>query len=75
MKFFSENRIKRRIVAAGSDGPVVVGDRAQEKLDALLTVCRNNLSSIDEDLITRAFEFSLTAHKTHLKKYACLLNC
>ncbi|MBI5464139.1 MAG: bifunctional (p)ppGpp synthetase/guanosine-3',5'-bis(diphosphate) 3'-pyrophosphohydrolase [Ignavibacteriales bacterium] len=35
----------------------------QKKLDDLLAVCRKNLRSVDEDLITRAFKVSLEAHK------------
>ena len=37
----------------------------REKLDALLAVCRNNLKDLDEDLITKAFDFAVYAHKDH----------
>jgi GTP diphosphokinase / guanosine-3',5'-bis(diphosphate) 3'-diphosphatase len=39
----------------------------QKKLDDLLAVCRVNLRSVNEDLITRAFEFSLEAHKHDIR--------
>jgi RelA/SpoT family (p)ppGpp synthetase len=39
----------------------------QKKLDDLLAVCRKNLRSVNEDLITRAFEFSLEAHKHDIR--------
>jgi GTP diphosphokinase / guanosine-3',5'-bis(diphosphate) 3'-diphosphatase len=40
----------------------------QQKLDALLTICRSNLSSVDDELITRAFHFMHQAHKDHRRK-------
>lgn len=39
----------------------------KKKLDDLLAVCRKNLRTVDEDLIRRAFEFSLAAHKQDLR--------
>src|SRR5512140_3635243 len=39
----------------------------QKKLNDLLAVCRKNLRSVDEDLITRAFLLSLEAHKNNLR--------
>jgi GTP diphosphokinase / guanosine-3',5'-bis(diphosphate) 3'-diphosphatase len=39
----------------------------QKKLNDLLAVCRKNLRSVDEDLITRAFLLSLDAHKNNLR--------
>ncbi len=39
----------------------------KKKLDDLLAVCRKNLRSVDEDLITRAFKLSLEAHKNNLR--------
>lgn len=39
----------------------------QNKLDELLAVCRKNLRTVDEDLITRAFTLSLNAHKDDLR--------
>ncbi len=36
--------------------------KSVEKLNRLIEVCRNNLYTIDEDLIRRAFEFSWNAH-------------
>ena len=35
----------------------------KKKLDDLLAVCRKNLRSFDEDLLSRAFAMSLDAHK------------
>ena len=35
----------------------------KKKLDELLTLCRKNLPSVDEQLIKRAFELGLDAHK------------
>ncbi|MCZ7558032.1 MAG: bifunctional (p)ppGpp synthetase/guanosine-3',5'-bis(diphosphate) 3'-pyrophosphohydrolase [Bacteroidia bacterium] len=40
----------------------------QQKLDALLTICRSNLASVDEELIARAFHFMHQAHKDHRRK-------
>ena len=39
----------------------------QKKLNDLLAVCRKNLRSVDEDLVTRAFLLSLEAHKNNLR--------
>ncbi|MGE5315476.1 MAG: RelA/SpoT family protein [Acidobacteriota bacterium] len=39
----------------------------QKKLDDLLLVCRENLRSVNEEMITRAFEFSLEAHKHDIR--------
>jgi GTP diphosphokinase / guanosine-3',5'-bis(diphosphate) 3'-diphosphatase len=39
----------------------------QKKLNDLLAVCRKNLRSVDEDLITRAFLLSLEAHKNNTR--------
>jgi guanosine-3',5'-bis(diphosphate) 3'-pyrophosphohydrolase len=39
----------------------------KKKLDELLALCHKNLKSVDESLIKRAFDFSLTAHKKDLR--------
>ncbi len=39
----------------------------KKKLDDLLTVCRKNLRNVNEDLIRRAFEFSVEAHKNDIR--------
>src|ERR1041385_1570332 len=39
----------------------------KKKLDDLLAVCRKNLKTVNEDLIRRAFEFSLEAHKNDMR--------
>ncbi len=39
----------------------------KKKLDDLLAVCRKNLHSVDEDLLTRAFNLSLEAHKHNIR--------
>jgi len=39
----------------------------KKKLDDLLAVCRKNLHTVNEDLIRRAFEFSLEAHKNDMR--------
>jgi RelA/SpoT family (p)ppGpp synthetase len=39
----------------------------QKKLEELLAICRKNLRSVDEDLITRAFTMSVEAHKHDLR--------
>ncbi|MEP0860091.1 MAG: bifunctional (p)ppGpp synthetase/guanosine-3',5'-bis(diphosphate) 3'-pyrophosphohydrolase [Ignavibacterium sp.] len=39
----------------------------QKMLDALLNNCRKNLPKVDEALITKAFEYSLEAHKNDLR--------
>ncbi len=47
---------------SASTAPVVAH---RQKLEALLSVCRSNLSALDEDLISRAFNFMLQAHRDH----------
>lgn len=39
----------------------------KKKLDDLIIACRRNLRTVDEDLIRRAFDFSLSAHKQDLR--------
>ncbi len=39
----------------------------KKKLDDLLAVCRKNLRNVNEDLIRRAFEFSVEAHKNDIR--------
>ncbi len=39
----------------------------KKKLDDLLVVCRKNLRNVNEDLIRRAFEFSVEAHKNDIR--------
>ncbi|MEE9288712.1 MAG: HD domain-containing protein, partial [Bacteroidota bacterium] len=41
--------------------------KLQKRLDELLVACRSNLRSVDEDLIRKAFEFSLDAHKHDMR--------
>ncbi|MGA3245045.1 MAG: bifunctional (p)ppGpp synthetase/guanosine-3',5'-bis(diphosphate) 3'-pyrophosphohydrolase [Bacteroidota bacterium] len=45
----------------------MIDPQFKNKLDDLLSVCRKNLRSVDEDLITRAFALSLNAHKNDLR--------
>ncbi len=40
----------------------------RQKLEALLAVCRNNLATVDEGLISHAFSYMLQAHKEHRRK-------
>lgn len=39
----------------------------KKKLEDLLSYCRKNLLTVDENLIRRAFDFSLNAHKNDLR--------
>ncbi|MDP4114562.1 MAG: bifunctional (p)ppGpp synthetase/guanosine-3',5'-bis(diphosphate) 3'-pyrophosphohydrolase [Bacteroidota bacterium] len=39
----------------------------QKMLDDLLADCRNHLSNVNEDLVIKAFEFALEAHKNDLR--------
>ena len=39
----------------------------QKMLEDLLSLCRKNLPSVDEDLITKAFGFAMEAHKNDLR--------
>jgi GTP pyrophosphokinase len=39
----------------------------KKKLDDLLAVCHKNLAKVNDDLITRAFEMSVEAHKHDLR--------
>ncbi|MBN1448112.1 MAG: bifunctional (p)ppGpp synthetase/guanosine-3',5'-bis(diphosphate) 3'-pyrophosphohydrolase [Bacteroidetes bacterium] len=52
----------RNAASASSEGA------NRQKLEALLSVCRNNLSSVDEELISRAFRYMLQAHREHRRK-------
>jgi RelA/SpoT family (p)ppGpp synthetase len=45
----------------------MVEERYKKKLDDLITACRKNLRTVDEDLITRAFTMSFEAHKHDLR--------
>ncbi len=45
----------------------MIDSKYKKKLDDLLAVCRKNLNSVDEDLITRAFTLGLEAHKNNLR--------
>ncbi|HTY11143.1 MAG TPA: bifunctional (p)ppGpp synthetase/guanosine-3',5'-bis(diphosphate) 3'-pyrophosphohydrolase [Bacteroidota bacterium] len=45
----------------------MVQPKYKKKLDDLLVICRKNLRSVNEDLITRAFELSLEAHKHDIR--------
>jgi GTP diphosphokinase / guanosine-3',5'-bis(diphosphate) 3'-diphosphatase len=45
----------------------MIDSKYKKKLDDLLSICRKNLRSVDEDLITRAFTLSLEAHKNNLR--------
>lgn len=47
--------------------PSMVNGQFKKKLDELLNACRTNLKTVNEDLITRAFEMSLDAHKHDLR--------
>jgi GTP diphosphokinase / guanosine-3',5'-bis(diphosphate) 3'-diphosphatase len=47
---------------------MAISDSKNKKLlENLLKVCKNNLSSVNEELITRSFEFALEAHKNDLR--------
>ena len=39
----------------------------QKMLEDLLSLCRKNLPSVNEDLVTKAFGFALEAHKHDLR--------
>lgn len=45
----------------------MVNGQYKKKLDELLAACQGNLKSVNQDLISRAFEMSLTAHKHDLR--------
>ncbi|HAL57591.1 MAG TPA: RelA/SpoT family protein [Bacteroidetes bacterium] len=45
----------------------MINGQYKKKLDDLLTICRKNLRTVDEDLIARAFAMSLEAHKHDLR--------
>lgn len=45
----------------------MVNSQYKKKLDDLLAICRKNLRSVDENLITNAFNMSLEAHKHDLR--------
>lgn len=46
---------------------MIANGQYQKKLEDLLTACRKNLRSVNEDLIRRAFAMSLDAHKHDLR--------
>ena len=45
----------------------MINGQFKKKLDDLLAACQTNLRSVNEDLISRAFEMSLAAHKHDLR--------
>ncbi len=45
----------------------MIETKYKRKLDDLLGVCRKNLRSVNEDLVTRAFELSVEAHKHDIR--------
>jgi len=66
--FFREGRRKLK---AGASSPLYTFNptsATREQLNALLAVCKNNLVSFDADLIKRAFQYSYSAHKPHVRK-------
>jgi guanosine-3',5'-bis(diphosphate) 3'-pyrophosphohydrolase len=46
---------------------VTMNAQLRRKLDELLQACHANLRSVNDDMITRAFEMSLAAHKHNLR--------
>jgi GTP diphosphokinase / guanosine-3',5'-bis(diphosphate) 3'-diphosphatase len=65
---FNEKTRKRSAEKEAPSPQVQPAGMYREKLEALLTVCANNLRDVDEDLITRAFDFAVYAHKDHRRK-------
>jgi RelA/SpoT family (p)ppGpp synthetase len=45
----------------------MIDPQFKHKLDDLLSACRKNLRTVDEELITKAFTLSLNAHKDDLR--------
>ena len=45
----------------------VVNPKYQKMLDNLVKICKNNLPTVNEALIAKAFELSLEAHKNDLR--------
>jgi GTP pyrophosphokinase len=45
----------------------MVNGQFKKKLDELLAACRVNLKTVNQDLISRAFEMSVAAHKHDLR--------
>ncbi|MEX0602832.1 MAG: hypothetical protein WD295_05795, partial [Bacteroidota bacterium] len=45
----------------------MISTQYQKKLDELLSACRKNLRTVNEELINRAFVMSLDAHKHDLR--------
>ncbi|HEY5616121.1 MAG TPA: HD domain-containing protein, partial [Bacteroidota bacterium] len=45
----------------------MVNGQLKKKLDDLLAVCQANLKSVNQEMITRAFEMSVAAHKHDLR--------
>jgi guanosine-3',5'-bis(diphosphate) 3'-pyrophosphohydrolase len=48
-------------------GADVLNGKYKKKLDELLQICRNNLPSVDESLLQRAFEYGYEAHKHDMR--------
>jgi GTP diphosphokinase / guanosine-3',5'-bis(diphosphate) 3'-diphosphatase len=60
---------KRKRLAASPMAQQAVGAAAsRDQLAALLTVCRNNLKTVNTDLITRAFTTSEQSHEGQFRK-------
>jgi GTP diphosphokinase / guanosine-3',5'-bis(diphosphate) 3'-diphosphatase len=68
MKIFNEGK-RRNIFGGLKRSPASASLAVQhQKLDALLAVCRSNLTVVDGDMITRAYNFMQQAHREHRRK-------
>ncbi len=66
--FFSESKKRRNQPVDVAEATFTLPGATRERLEALLTVCRNNLKTVDEELIARAFEVSAQAHRHHIRR-------
>ncbi|HWP81249.1 MAG TPA: bifunctional (p)ppGpp synthetase/guanosine-3',5'-bis(diphosphate) 3'-pyrophosphohydrolase [Bacteroidota bacterium] len=60
------NAFGRSVVVDIGNDPMLNGEY-KSKLEALLAACQKNLKTVDTDLISRAFQMSIEAHKHDLR--------
>lgn len=68
MMFLNDGKFLKFGLSSSSSKKSRLKGTTPDKLGVLLDACRKNLPSVNEDLITRAYHFTLNAHKDHLRK-------
>lgn len=68
MKLFGNDKRKPILGSLRKAAPPPPAVAQRQKLDALLAVCRMNIATLDENMISRAYAFMLQAHREHIRK-------